>query len=63
MTGSGVGEVGTNYRGPAVQKWARGLGMLRAFLSFLLVYWFVDLQIIPFRPSPSPSAAESQGRV
>jgi len=34
-TRSGAGEVGTNYRGPAVRKWARGLAVLYIFSVFL----------------------------
>ena len=43
-------EATTNYRGPTV---------LHMFLSFSAVSIFVDLQINPFRPSPSHSATES----
>ena len=43
-------EASTIYGGPII---------LRMFLSFSAVSLFVDLQINPFKPSPSHSATES----
>ena len=53
--GRGWGEVGKNYQGPAVQKGARGPGILRTYcmlLSSSLVSLFVACANEPFQTKP-----------
>ena len=52
-------EAGTNYRGPAVRKGVRGPTMLQVFV-FLGSIIICRLYKLPFRPSLSHSATESQ---